>query len=331
MSTSGTVATTNVSVVTLIEQAAKRAGVQATQLNAEQLHSARTTLQLLLYDLPNRGVTLWTVQKYIQGLNEGQASYELDVGIARRLQFLRRTVTWPAAATSSTATSWLSDFTAVGAQEARSVRLTFSGAGTNRLVTEYSQDNVNWTTADIYADFVSVAGEQRWLDINRAVPALYWRVRELTLASGLVSTAEFVTSPQELPMFPLNRDQYFLLPNKDFRGDPLQYWYDMQAEQHRVWLWPVPRDSVRQMVIWAQRYTEDVGQFTDWLEIPKRWLEGVVLLLGSRLALELPKTLVEPGRWEKLETLATQSLRGAEGAEDDGSNVVLLPNLRRYR
>ena len=54
------------------------------------------------------------------------------------------------------------------------------------------------------------------------------------------------------PVTRMSRDQYFLLPNKEVSGTPVQYWYDRQLEP-TLTLWPVPTDATQTLRVVRQR------------------------------------------------------------------------------
>ena len=61
MSTSGTVGQTVISVQTLIDHGARRAGKLAEELTNEQVNSAKDSLYYLLSNLANRGIQYWAI------------------------------------------------------------------------------------------------------------------------------------------------------------------------------------------------------------------------------------------------------------------------------
>jgi hypothetical protein len=54
-------------------------------------------------------------------------------------------------------------------------------------------------------------------------------------------------------------------------------------------MWPAAGQNTDQLVIWTHRQIQDVGAFTDTLEVPARWLRIDHLHAGLPLAMELPE------------------------------------------
>ena len=74
MATSGTVGQTTISVMTLIDHGARRAGKLAEELTSEQVLAAKQSLYFLLSNLVNMGIQYWCIDKVIVGLQPEQLS-----------------------------------------------------------------------------------------------------------------------------------------------------------------------------------------------------------------------------------------------------------------
>jgi len=330
MATSGTVGATTIDVTTIIEHAARRCGVLAPSLSAEQQLSAKENLFFLLSDLANRGVSLWCVQRTILGLALNQAAYNLPVGTVDVLNCMYRTMTYPTGTTSSTSTTQAIDFGSGNDYAINTIGIVPTSAATYNLVVETSTDGASWTTFYTVPSFTTTANLPYWFDLEPTTTSQYWRIRETVLASLDVSSASFGNTPLEITMSPYNRDEYSDLPNKAFPGRPLQYWYDKQYQVPRLYLWPVPEDTTAQVVVWNQRQIQDVGALTNTLEVPQRWLEGIIFLIASRMAMELPPEKLPPGRIELLMQQAEYHLKQAEDGERDGAPIRIAPRISAY-
>lgn len=133
----------------------------------------------------------------------------------------------------------------------------------------------------------------------------------------------------EITMARLNRDDYSSLPIKTSQGIPTQYWYDRQIIP-RITLWPVPNASAAagSLSVWYHRQIEDVGQLTNTLDLPTRWLEAVVTNLAVRMMQELPQ--VDMARLQMLQASAADALAQAEAEETDSAPINLAPDLSAY-
>ena len=330
MTTSGTIGATQIDVTTIIEHAARRCGVLASTLSAEQQISAKENLYFLLSDLANRGVSLWCVQKNVLGLALNKKVYDLPVGTLEILNTLYRTRNFVGVPASSSAITWATDAGTGNAPAVTTISVTSATVQTLNLSVQISPDNATWTTLYTVPAFTTVAGLPYWFDIDPSSASRYWSIRENTLPALTLTSASFGYNTTEIEMSPLNRDDYTNLPNKDFAGRALQYWYDKQYQVPRLWLWPVPDNITAQIVIWNHRHIQDIGALSNTLEVPQRWFESIIFSLAARMVLELPADKLPPGRLEWLDHKADEHLRRAEDGETDGAPIRITPNFSAY-
>lgn len=330
MTTSGTISATQIDVTTIIEHSARRCGVLASTLSAEQQISAKENLFFILSDLANRGVSLWCVQKNVLGVALNKKVYDLPVGTLDILNAFYRTCNFVGTPASASATTWVVDAGSGITQSVTTIGVTSTSAQTLNLTVEVSPDNSAWTTVTTIPAFTTVPNLTYWFDLEPTTSSRYWRIKENVQSSLTLSNAYFGYNTQEIMMSALNRDDYTNLPQKDFSGRPLQYWYDKQYQVPRLWLWPVPNDITAQIVVWNQRHIQDVGVLSNTLEIPQRWLESIIFLLASRMILELPADKLPQGRIEWLDRKADEHLKRAEDGETDGAPISFTPNISAY-
>ena len=328
--TSGTVGLTTVDVTTLIEHAFRRCGKMPSTISSEQQLAAKESLFFLLTDLVNDGINLWCIQKAILPLTAGKSTYDLPPGANKVLTCNYRTQ--QALASSSTVSG--ADYHGQvfpSAVSPTNVQITFSAGGIPALLIEYSQDGSTWVLSGRFPGQQSVvpAGAAIAADLDMTTSALYWRVRDTSGTILGISALVFSGTPSEIPMSVLNRDDYFSLPNKTFQANKsLQYWFDKQITP-RIFLWPVPNTG-DQVTAEIYRQIQDVGSFTNLLEVPQRWYEYVIFALAEKLFIELPTGEGGPGRLEYLERKVAHHLDRAANGESDGAPIKLLPNLRGY-
>jgi hypothetical protein len=330
LATSGTVGATVVDVTFIIEHAFRRASVAASKITGEQQLSARDNLFLLLIDLANDGVNLWCIAKQLLALVVGQATYPLPVGVADLLRAYSRTMLFPTGAAISTTTTVGLNTGGGNAAAVCTVGVTLNtSVAAQNLVVEYSADGASWTTLYTIPAFTGVAGALYWFDLPVIIAAQAWRVRETVAATIGVSAAQFGTTPNDLLMGRLNRDDYWNLPNKAFPGRPLQYWYDKQIIP-QIWVWGVPNDATQLIVCEVHQHVQDIGPFTNQVAVPLRWLNYTIWELSFYCAHSRPKEEVDDKAIERCERRALLAKSKAEQGETDGSRISLMPNIRAY-
>lgn len=169
--------------------------------------------------------------------------------------------------------------------------------------------------------------------IKRQIVALLDGVKTYTLPVGTVDLVNLNfkdATGLEIPMGRLNRDDYTAMPNKDFQTSrPTIYWYDRQNTPQVV-LWPVPNAmaATGTLIAYCHMQIEDVGAFSNTLDLPQRWLNAVVTGLAACMMVELPS--VDAGRLSILQAMAAQALSEAEAEETDSSPIFLAPDTSAY-
>ena len=327
--TSGTVGQTTIDVSTFVEKAYRRCGKLASTISSELQISAKENLFLLLSDLANRGTSLWCIQKTVLAVNSSQTYYPMPAGTVDVNTALYRTKT-DLTGTTINGAGW-QGLSLPTATVVNTVSVSFATATVPTLVVESSADNVSWTLrASLSSAIALPAATLVCADVDNSATASFWRVRDTSGVLASVTSLVFSTLPNELPLSKMSNDDYAALPDKTGTGaKALQFWYDKQINP-RIWVWPVPQAPGDQIVVWTQRHIQDVGAFTNTVEIPQRWYESVLLTLACRCALELPAGELPEGRYELLKGLADEHLLQAEDGESDGSPIRIAPRIGGY-
>ena len=202
-----------------------------------------------------------------------------------------------------------------------------TGAVTVEL--QYSFDAATWYTIEAPGE---VAWQDRtWLyyDFQAGMSAPFWRVKQISGPNMALRQVVFGSSPNEIPMARLNRDDYVNLPNKNFTNNyPLQYWFDRNIPQPAMYVWPVPQTISPQIIAWCHRQIQDVGELNGELEIPQRWYLAIQNMLAHQMAMELPN--VDTARIAYCENQAEKYWAMAEQEERDKSPIYFAPNISPY-
>jgi hypothetical protein len=346
MTTSGTVSSTTIRVVDLLEDALKACGVQTPEMTPEIYKTAKDNLYFYLSSLANDGIQLWTIQKYIMGLIPGQLTYDLDNGAVDVLNAVYRTVTYPSGGTATSSAGGSADLAFDGdittwcTQTSSNGNISYDfGAGsdftpimfgilphgdaTYNLVYEYSDDDVTYTThyapgSQSYTDLVWTLN-----DVDQSSGHRYWRVRETGGATLDLREVMFGAAPTEINIARVSNDVYANLTNKFQTGtQPLQYWVDRQVDLVKLKVWPAASECLNQIVVYRRRYIQDVGNLTNTLEVPQRWLFAVTTGLARYLCLKVPNTDIN--RYPILKEMADEQWLRASAEERDNSAIDLL-------
>jgi hypothetical protein len=361
MTTSGTVSTTVFNTGKLIDRAFGRCQVAPQKITPEYLAIAQDLLYLALSTLASKGVALWAVQKVVLPIYDAIQDVLAPLGTVDILNANLRTLTQlqlsspgivytssaggvaanafdnnlSTACTQTSPNGFLQvQFPAVGQPVIFGVLP--NSTGNWNVAIQTSNDGVTWTTVYTNAAYAAVAGQWLWVDVEGIPEAGVLYVRLQASGGTTLNVTEFVTgaAPQEIPIAKINRDDYSNLPNKWFQGRPLQFWYNKSIPQPTLTLWPSPQlqFTFSQIVLYAQRYVQDVGTLTQTVEVPQRWFLAILTRLAKELMLMIPEVAKGMSDTDKPILLAEDKDRWAEGwsSETDSAPVLMRPMISRY-
>lgn len=354
MAYSNTQNQTKIKVAQLIEYAFRSAGKMAEDQTPQYIDAAKQALYYILQDLPNKGVNLWMLKEVLIGITNGQKvvdlpattigiraanwSYQVTPAIAEALPLANTNAykvfdeTLTSYATSLTgANNW---FGASYSSGQTIVNVGFNayvsggGSATYNLILESSNDGITWSTIETLPTTVLQDGKWAYYPINTTVPYKFYRLRETVAPTFSLRQITFNYVQQVIPMAPLNRDDYFNLPQQAFASNrALQYWFDKQIDPN-IRIWPVPNNDFQMLQMVLELQPWDVGSLTNELYIPNRWLRAVQSMLSHELAMQVPGT--DLARIQYLEAQAMKHLQSAENGEEDEAPIFFRPNVSYY-
>lgn len=319
MTTSGTVGQTIISTAKVIEHALRRAGVLASAQTPEIVDIAKECLFLLLTHYSNTSFNLWCVERKVIGYEPGRKEYLLPSQTNDVLNVLHGT---PTLASILSLASNVATLESV--QSVTRVGIKFSVLPTADYTVSVSSNGTDF--------YVGATGKSSntvdvdsvyWFDFDPLATCL-----SLSVSGGTVEAVYAATSVSEIPITPLNRDQYAELPNKDTPSSTVVNYLFNKTLNPSLFVWPVPSDKTRHMVVWVHRQIQDVGGLTQTLAIPSRWFESTIIQLAFRLSMELPG--VDPARIKMLSELSQTFAIEVENEETDSAPSYVRPGISPY-
>jgi hypothetical protein len=323
---SNTIAQTSFITQKVVDNAFRRCKLKPQQITSEDIETAYDALYMLLSELANTGVPLWCIEGLILPVYEGVKKVLLPVGTVDILNENLRTISSVDGTTANTSTTSTTTFSSDS--YVTTVGVLWSAASTPIALERW--DGAQWVTIQSETPD-AVAGEWTWYDLSTVIAASQFRVRATT---GALSFTQIVlgNNPSEIPLARMNLDDYFNLPNKDFRNSqPLQFWYDRQVPQPIMTLWPVPDGSCparKQIVLKRHRQIMDVGTLTQELEVPQRWKKGITTSLALELGRSVPE--VDPAVIPDLISARKEAMDLVWSEERDNSPTKWAPNIAMY-
>lgn len=322
MATSGTIATTTINTATLVEHALLRARVPLSAQSPEIISKSLESLYFLLLGLSNNGLNLWCVDKGYIGLTAGRATYSMPAGTLDILNVIHSQPTY--------ANSTFSAITNGGSAYANSptvirVGFYFSASYTGTITISNSSDGVTYTAITTLSGDSYSASTWYYADIPTATIDSYFSV---TGTSAPVSNISLITTSYDLPVSQWNRDTWAALNNKDKQNHPATNYFFEKKVSPQLTLWPVPDSSTNYLMIYRHRQIQDIGTLIQQVELPQRWLEGIIWQLALRISFEIPSA--DPGMIEIIAKMADKYEFEAELSETDGSPMSISPGIRGY-
>lgn len=330
---SGTQAVVNYDTRTLIDRAYGALGVLPQQISGEKIQIAQDLLSLVLTDLLTTATPLWTLQKHLQTLTQGQQQYAMPSGTHDVQSAFYRTMTniTSQTAVTSVPASYTFDFGLGNAVQATTLSLTWSSPSV-QITIQQSPDGVSWTTVAIGPSAVNIGVlGTLFYDLDNSNTARFYRAIPTNglLTLGL-STAGLYNTPSEIEMYRMNKNDYWNLTNKTVQGRPLQYWVDRQSAGPVLDVWQVPDSTAAQnlMVVWRNRQIMDVGTLAQAIEVPVRWFYTAIFALADALSFVTPEA--KPDRVVMVQQRAQQMLTRTWVEERDKSPIKFNVSLRQY-
>ncbi len=331
MTTSGTIGSTVIDTVKVIDHAVRRCGLSPATLTPEQVESCTENLYMILTSIVNRGVNLWCIDRQLIGLQENQSSYDAPAGTVDILNVSYRTGTPLAFTADQDPSSYKINFTT--GVPVKVVGMYFNLTRVNNFVFEVSNDGSDgsWSIIKTLPEFIGYSGIWYWYDIDPSYSTGWFRIREVKAnpinAPVSFSAVTVMEDAREITLYKMSRDTYTSIPSKGFSGRPTEYLFDKQITP-KITVYPVPNDVFAHLVVTRHRHVQDVGSLQNKLEIPERWFECIVWMLAQSCAFELPD--VDPSRATVCIGMAKNYLLEAENGETDGSPIFLQPKISGY-
>jgi hypothetical protein len=361
VTTSGTVSTTVFNTGKLIDRSFGRCLLPPQKITPEYISIAQDLLYLLLSTIASKGVALWAQQKVVLPIYDATQDVLAPLGTVDVLNANLRSITqlqlpapgivYTSSAGGVAANAFDNNLNTACTQTSPNgnIQVKYPAVGqpvvfgimpnataTWNIAIQTSNDGVTFTTVYANTALAAVAGQWFWTDVEGIPEAGVLYVRLVASGGTTLNVTEFVTgaAPQEIPIAKINRDDYSNLPNKWFTGRPLQFWYDKTQPQPTLTLWPAPalQFTFSQIVLYTQRYIQDVGTMTQTIEVPQRWFLPILTRLAKELMMMIPECSKGMSDLDKQLLVQEDKDRWGEGwaSESDGAPVMMRPMIRSY-
>lgn len=355
MATSGTVGTTVFTTQQVIDHAYRRMKMPPELVSGEKIETALENLWLILQVLSSKGVPVWRIETQILPFYQGQIGVSPLIGTVEVLNantriLQRLTGLYSTNQGGLPALAFDGDLETACTQVAPNGSITVdfenvttimnfgllpAATGLWSFVYEVSVDGVVWETVSTYIAQAVVARQWLWQDVEITRWPSYQYARLRATGGTTLDVLEWFigNNPSSVPMSPVNKDDWFNLPNKSFQGRPVQFWQDMDRDNPVMNVWPVPNFAANFYQCEAQvhRQIQDVGEMAMSLDLPARWMDWAIDELAYKQAKSDPDFRGQGGTTlAELKQDSRESLAIAQGGIVAKGPIYIQPNISYY-
>lgn len=301
----------NPDLISIITDAYERCGKEPSMISSYMIKSALYTSNMVLADLANQQLNLWTVESMILSLNDSQATYALPLGTIDvtevTMRYTNRLLSGTAASSAggTAANAFDGDSGTACTQTTPDGNISYDwGTGVSNLVNvvgiqsnsattytlifEGSVDGSTWISKLVAPAKAYIAGQTQWYDIPYANKYQYFRVRETGGATLNVREVYFnaLSGTSDIIMSRLSRSEYVSVGNKAEAGRSSSFYIERAQSIPTITFWPPPQEEFTSVFINRIRQVQDATQSQQTLDIPYRFLEAFTSTLAAKLALK---------------------------------------------
>ena len=132
------------------------------------------------------------------------------------------------------------------------------------------------------------------------------------------------TTGSEISMSRLTQSEYAALPNKNNESRPSQYYLDRERDAPVLFLFATP-DKVYKINYFAYNRIEDVGDYTNTIDVPVKFLPAVTTGLSFMLSEKLPT--LDTARTALFKARYDEEVLRAIQEDEERTSLYLTPNL----
>ncbi len=336
----------NMQIQELITEAYERCGGLASEMDANQKESAKRSINFMNVEWLNKGVNLYTIDKWMLEVNIGQPSYFMPPGFididylimynaTRKLNGIAYSDAGgdannafdndPNTACIQTSPNgyisynfntvqWPINFVGIRSNVTRDYTLNF----------EYSNGNDIWFPVMENSTETYYQGITKWFVLPASPLAYYWRVRETGGATLNIQEIYFDVMQNSILTNRISRGTYLSVADKTGLGSIPSYWLE-RTDEPVLNLYPVPNGQYQFLMFTFQRQAPDLTNYTQALRMPQRFLNACAADIAARVAEKFFKD-----QYAGLKMSADEAYNNASIADKEKVNIKILPGFRRY-
>lgn len=336
----------NMQIQELITEAYERAGGLASDMSANEKDSAKRSINFMNVEWLNKGVNLYTIEKWIIEAANGQPSYFMPPGFIdidylmlynaeRKLNGIAYSSAGgdannafdnnPATACTQTAPNgyisynyntvkWPINFVGIKSNATLDYTLNF----------EYSNGNDIWFPVMENSTETYYQGITKWFVLPASPLAYYWRIRETGGATLNIQEIYFDVMQNSIRTNRISRGVYESVADKTSLGSIPSFWLE-RVNEPVLNLYPVPNGQYQFLVFTFQRQAPDITNYTQSLRMPQRFLDACASNVAYRIAEKFFKD-----KYADLKMASDVAYETASKSDAEKVNITIMPSYRRY-
>lgn len=145
---------------------------------------------------------------------------------------------------------------------------------------------------------------------------------------GIVDLNVRDVAGNEIPMTGLSREEYMALPLKSSLGKTLNYYFDPQLTNTRLYIWPTCQTVSDRLVGTVKVPPQIFVNATDEPEFPEEFYSALKFGLAVLMS---PSFSVPDRTFQKLVGLAESTFSDVDGMDRETTSVFFAPDMEGYR
>lgn len=278
-----------------------------------EINSAADFLNMLIKHWQSKGLHLWVKKEITVFLEQDKQSYSLGTGSYATYDADYVETQLDGALVASDTAVTVDSTTGMAASDNIGIHM---AGGTIHWDTIASVDTS--TTLTLTTGMAAAASDDAYV---RSYTNKAWRPLQI-----LQATVKD-TSGNEIPMQYLSMQEYYDLPNKASTGTSINYYYDPQLTDGKLYVWPTMSADGYELVMQVVKQFDDMDAANNDFEIPQEWFLALVYNLALLLADSYD---VPQGKYYRIRNGAEKFLRDVEMFDEENVSIFFRPAPGRH-
>lgn len=279
----------------------------------DMLTKGTRTLNAMMKNWVARGVGLWLNRRITMALAYQTESYLMGPSGWHCTTSMTETAL-AAAAASGDGTITVDSITGISASDYVGIQL--------------DDGTMQWTTVDGAPAGTTVTLTDVLTDAASEDAVVFAYTDKTFRPLGIVDLVVRDVSGNEIPMTAISRAEYMALSQKSSLGKTLNYYFDPQLTDARLYIWPTCQTVSDRLVGTIKSPPQIFVNSTDEPEFPEEFYSALKFGLAVLMS---PAFSVPDRTFQKLTMLAESTFSDVDGMDRENTSVLFAPNMEGYQ